>query len=45
TDPKAHNTFEQPNVITTRTIAVETTAQGIVLTVPPLSATAVDVRA
>jgi alpha-N-arabinofuranosidase len=44
TDPKAHNTYENPGVVTTREIPVQTSAQGITITLPPLSSTAIDMR-
>ena len=44
TDPKAHNTYKNPGVVTSREIPVQSGSQGITITLPPLSSTAIDMR-
>lgn len=46
TDPKAHNTFDQPNAVVSQPFSgMSGQGQQIVVTVPPLSATAFDLVA
>jgi hypothetical protein len=46
TDPKAHNTFAQPQVLTSKSLATPIVQDGVIIvTVPPLSTTAIDLHA
>jgi alpha-N-arabinofuranosidase len=46
TDPKSHNTFAQPQLLTSKSLATPIMQDGVIIvTVPPLSTTAIDLHA
>ncbi len=46
TDPKSHNTFAQPQLLTSRSLATPIMQDGVIIVmVPPLSTTAIDLYA